>query len=200
MVLPDTLSPACLPTSERQRSETEEEVEIIHMINHLPISEPQLKEIQRETTRGTTLQSLKETILKGWPENKEKIPQCIHSYFSISDELATQDDVIFKGKRAIIPESLHQKFQEELHVSHTGIQSCLRRAREAVYWPGMNKDLTDFISKCEICNTFQNNQAKEPFIPSEIQGRPWQILAADIFTVNNKEFSVLWIATPTTSR
>ena len=77
MVLADTLSRACLPTSKRQKSETEEEVETIHMINHLPISEPQLKEIQRETTCDTTLQSLKETILKGWPENKEKLPQCI---------------------------------------------------------------------------------------------------------------------------
>ena len=188
MVLADTLSRAYLPTSERQKSETEEEVETIHMINHLPISEPQLKEIQRETTRDTTLQSLKETILQGWPESKEKIPQCIHPYFSVRDELATQDDVIFKGQRAIIPESLRQKIREKLHVAHTGIQSCLRRAREAVYWPGMNKDLADFISKCEICNTFQNNQAKEPLIPREIPSRPWQIIAADIFTVNNKDF------------
>ena len=77
MVLADTFSRACLPTSERQKSETEEEVETIHMINHLPISEPQLKEIQRETTHDTTLQSLKETTLKGWPENKAKISQCI---------------------------------------------------------------------------------------------------------------------------
>ena len=171
MVLADTLSRACLPTSERQKSETEEEVETIHMTNHLPISEPQLKEIQRETTRDATLQSLKETILKGWPEKKEKIPQCIHPYFSVRDELATQDDVIFKGQRAIVPESLRQKIREKLHVAHTGIQSCLRRAREAVYWPGINKDLTDFISKCEICNTFQNNQNKEPLIPKTEDGR-----------------------------
>ena len=110
-----------------------------------------------------------------------------YPYFSVRDELATQDDVIFKGQRAIIPKSLRQKIREKLHVALTGIQSCLRRAREAVYWPGMNKDLTDFISKCAICNTFQNNQAKEPLIPREIPSRPWQIIAADIFTVNNKD-------------
>ena len=75
MVLADTLSRACLSRSQRQKSETEEEVETIDMINHLPISEPQLKEIQIETTCDTTLQSLKETILKGRPENEEKIPQ-----------------------------------------------------------------------------------------------------------------------------
>ena len=104
------------------------------------------------------------------------------------DELATQDNVIFKGQRAAIPETLRQKIRDKLHVAHTGIQSCLRRAREVVYWPGMNKDLTDFISKCEICNAFQNNQSQEPLIPREIPSRPWQIIAADIFTVNDKDF------------
>ena len=98
-----------------------------------------------------------------------------------------------KGKRAsynleTIPETLRQKIRDKLHVAHTGIQSCLRRAREVVYWPGMNKDLTDFISKYEICNAFQNNQSQEPLIPREIPSRPWQIIAADIVTVNNKDF------------
>ena len=188
IVLADTLSRAYLPTSERQKSATEEEVETIHMSNYLPISEPQLKEIQRETKCDSTLQALKEIILNGWPERKETLPRCIHPYFSIRDELATQDDVIFKGQRAVVPETLRKKIRDKLHVTHTGIQSCLRRAREAVYWPGMNKDLIDFISKCEICNTFQNNQTREPLIPCEIPSRPWQIIAADIFTVNNKDF------------
>ena len=116
------------------------------------------------------------------------INHLLHPYYSVRDELGTQDDVIFKGQRAIVPESLCQKIREKLHVAHTGIQSCLRRAREAVYWLGMNKSLTDFISKCQICNTFQNNQAPEPLIPREIPSHPWQIIAADIFTVNNKDF------------
>ena len=42
IVLADTLSRAYPPTSERQKSTTEEEVETIHMSNYPPISEPQL--------------------------------------------------------------------------------------------------------------------------------------------------------------
>ena len=110
------------------------------MINHLQISEPQLKEIQRETTRDTTLQSLKEKILKGWPENKGKIPQCIHPYFSIRDELATQDDVIFKGRRTIIPESLRQKIREKLSLRAESVESA-RRLREATSCAHRNTEL-----------------------------------------------------------
>lgn len=38
-------------------------------------------------------------------ENTNNNNQCIHPYFSVRDELATQDDVIFNCQRVIIPES-----------------------------------------------------------------------------------------------
>eukprot|EP00795_Rhopilema_esculentum_P000679 gene679-biopygen7198 len=104
------------------------------------------------------------------------------NYSQIEKELLAQ------GQRAVVPVTLRKKIRDKLHVTHRGIQSCLRRAREAVYWPGINKDLIDFISKCEICNTFQNNQAREPHFPREIPSCPCQIIATDIFTVNNKDF------------
>ena len=83
---------------------------------------------------------------------------------------------------------LRKKIREKLHAAHTGVQSCLRRAREVVYWPGMNKDLTDYIAKCDICNSLQNNQQKEPLLTSEILKRPGQFIAADIFTVDNHDY------------
>ena len=108
--------------------------------------------------------------------------------FHIRDELATQDGIVFKGPRAVIPEHLRKKVREKLHVAHTGIQSCLRRAREVVFWPGMNKDLTDYIANCDTCSTFQNNQQKEPLISREIPARLWQLIAADIFTADGKDY------------
>ena len=54
-----------------------------------------------------------------------------------------------------MPFSLRTKIKEKLHDAHTGIQSCLRRPREAVYWTGMNSDLTDHISKCDICSSLK---------------------------------------------
>ena len=60
--------------------------------------------------------------------------------------------------------SLSPKIKEKIHCSHIGIQGCLKRACEVVFWPKMNVELADFISECEICNTFQSAHAKEPFI------------------------------------
>ena len=152
MYLADTLSKAFLKNT--IQSKAEEETETIHANDVLPISEPQLREIQAETARDDTLQQLKKTIISGWPDAKKEVPTCLHPYFLVEDELSAQDGLIFKGQRCVIPLSLRTKIKDKLHGAHTGIQSCLRRARETVYWLGMNSDLTDHISKCDICSSY----------------------------------------------
>lgn len=92
------------------------------------------------------MQSLKEMILNGWPSQRKSLPTELLGYFI--DEMATQDGIIFNGLKFVIPKSLRSK-------SHIGIQGCLIRAHGVVYWPYMNKDLKEFIAKCETCNTFQ---------------------------------------------
>ena len=155
MYLADTLSRASLKNV--TQSKAEEETESIHATDFLPFSEPQLKEIQAETGRDYTFLQLKKTTISGWPETKTEVPTCLHPYVQVRDELSAQDGLIFKGQRCVVPLSLRARIKEKLRGAHTGIQSCLRRARETVYWPGMNSDLTDYISKCDICSSYQSN-------------------------------------------
>ena len=162
MYLADTLSRAYLPTT--TRSPAEEETERIHAVDFLPISETQLAEIQRETAVDSVLQCLIQVILKGWPDQKEALPSELHPYYMVRDELTAQDGILFKGLRCIIPVSLRPKIRERLHGAHTGVEGCLRRARETVYWPSMNADLRDYIAKCDVYSTYQNDQQKESLI------------------------------------
>ena len=143
MYLADTLSRAFVKNT--IQSKGEEETETIHAADFLPISELQLREIQAQTARDDTLQPLKKTIISGWSDTKKEVPTCLHPYFLVRDELPAQDCLILKGHRCVIPLSLRTTIKEKLHGAHTGIQSCLRRARETVYAPGMNSDLTDHI-------------------------------------------------------
>ena len=187
MYIADTLSRAH-PIGTKARSQTEEEAEIIHTAQFLAISAPQIKEIQDETSRDSTLLQLMTTIHDGWPTIKAEVPFSIRPYFTIRDELTTLDGIIFKGQRCVIPTTLRSKIKTKIHSSHTGIQSCLRRARELIYWPGMNKDLFDYISNCDICASQQKAQAKEPLIHHEQPSNPWEKIATDIFTHNGKDY------------
>ena len=74
----------------------------------------------------------------------------------------------------VIPLELRSFVLELINSSHTGIESCLRRARECVYWPCMNSDVKQFVSKCEVCNCFPVNQQKESLQSHELADRPWE--------------------------
>ena len=101
-----------------------------------------------------------------------------------------QNGLIFKGERLVVPRSLREEMTEKLHSSHIGIQSCLRRARETLYWPGMNKKVEDYIAKCSTCNNYQLEQAKEPVISHHILTRPWEKVGMDLFELNNRDFLI----------
>lgn len=53
-------------------------MERTHAVEFLPISEPHLAEIQRETAADSVLQCLTQVILQGWPDRKEVLPSELH--------------------------------------------------------------------------------------------------------------------------
>jgi len=50
----------------------------------------------------------------------------------------------------VIPSSLHSSIKEKVHSSHMGVESCLRRARECVFWPGMSAEVKQMIKICRV--------------------------------------------------
>jgi len=79
---------------------------------------------------------------------------------------------------------------ENLHSSHIGIEGCLRRAREHVYWPGMNAALKDYMGSCEICLKFRHEQQKEPMMSHELPERAWEVVSTDIFELKGHHFII----------
>jgi len=71
--------------------------------------------------------------------------------------------------------------KKAIHTSHLGIDGCLRRARESLFWPGMSGDIKDEISRCTVCHTYQNRQQKESLMSHEIPDRPWSKIGIDLF-------------------
>ena len=71
-------------------------IESVKMVRYLPISDQRLDKIRAETRKDQFLRELSEAILVRWPDNKEDAPALTHSYFSMCDELTTQDGLVFK--------------------------------------------------------------------------------------------------------
>ena len=75
----------------------------------------------------------------------------MHPYFSIRDELTVQGDLVFKGQQLVVPASLRKELMEVTHATHIGIEGCICRARDTLYWPRMSAEIKDYVSKCDVC-------------------------------------------------
>ena len=187
MFLADTLSRASLPYTSVN---DQEEFEIINALKYLVMPDARIREIRQHTNDDLALQLLKQTIQEGWPDHQSALPPLVVPYFSIRDELAVTDGLVFRGERLVIPKSLRSQIKKDIHCGHQGIESCLRRAREHVFWPGMNKEVKEWIQTCEACREFEQTPCKETLICHEIPNSPWQKIATDLFTFKNKEYLV----------
>lgn len=82
------------------------------------------------------------------------------------------------------------KYQHESKCNHRGIAETLEHIKRNYYWPSLKKDVTDFISNCNVCNKTKYYR-KTPYIPlvlTEIVGKPFQLIHMDIFKFDNQSF------------
>ena len=58
---------------------------------------------------------------------------------------------MFKGPLVVVPAAMRKEMMAVAHATHIGIEECLRRARETIYWPRMSTELKEYMSKCDVC-------------------------------------------------
>ncbi|XP_033100278.1 uncharacterized protein LOC117103770 [Anneissia japonica] len=54
----------------------------------------------------------------------------------------------------------------------------------------MSADIREIVDKCQICQTYQDKQKKEPMMSYPIPTRSWEIISQDILTYKSKDYLV----------
>jgi len=194
MYIADHLSRAYLASQGEEDKEFQVfalEVETLNPLDALTVSSERLAQLQKATEQDAELQSLKTTVLVGWPEQKNEVPIPVREYWNYREEISLHNGILFKGQRIIIPKAIRPEIISRSHTSHLGIESCLRKARDSVFWPRMSSDIKEAISQCSVCAEFQPRNTKEPMQTSKVPDRPWSRVAVDLFTLQSKEYVVL---------
>ena len=78
-----------------------------------------------------------------------------------------------------------------IHSTHIGIEGCLRRVRDSIYWPSMTTELKDYISKCHICSAHRQTPGKEPLQQHEFPDRLWSKVGIDLCEFQGRTLLVL---------
>ena len=73
------------------------------------------------------------------------------------DELSINSSLLLKETRVyILPELLNCTLAV-LYGAHQGIDRMQDQAREAVYWPGIDADIANYICQCTICTYYKGS-------------------------------------------
>ena len=149
-------------------------------MSSLPISENQLNRFR-----------LQAVVQAGWPESKNDLTEDIKPFFSIRDEITEINGILMKGERVIVPSSLRKEMKTRIHEGHLGIEKYKARARETMFWPRINSEITEMAQRCSACLATRVYQQKEPLISPEIPTKPLQKVGTDLFHFKNNDYLVI---------
>jgi hypothetical protein len=184
LYIADTLSRAYLPNTD---TEEEDGFEVMEL---MCISERRAEQLREVSQECDIHKELSKNILNGWPENSNRLPQKLKPYFAFRDELTIENGIILKSHRVLIPQSLRKEYLKELHLGHPGVDATKARAKDTVFWIGIQEDIEKLTANCESCNTNKPRQQKEPMKMHEIPTLPYEIVAADLFTWRSQTYMV----------
>lgn len=152
LTVADALSRAPDPAKSIETADQEHGVLVCTLVQ---ASTPKLAEMRACTAAHDKLHRVASYIQKGWPDKISSVPPSVKPYYLIRDELYTTDIFVCYGERLVVPQVCQQEVLSRLHMTHRGMVSCKNTARQSVYWPGLNKDIEEMITRSEICERHQ---------------------------------------------
>ncbi|XP_062600865.1 uncharacterized protein K02A2.6-like [Saccostrea cucullata] len=163
----DTLSRKFLPDTYPQLT-AGMDLHVHTVMSSTRMSDRRLEEVRLATQADPQMKILMNIIHDGWPDKRKKCPSQALEYWNHRDELTEIDGIIFKGHKIIIPRDLRRQMMEAVHIGHMGVEKCLRRARDIIFWPRMSTDITNMVLECGVCLERRNSNPKEPLISHDI--------------------------------
>ena len=190
LFIADALSRAYL--SDIPKSEIPEvEYQVHFVISNLPISTSKFQEFKQETCNDSVLQEVITLVNDGWPDSFSQSPSTIKPFYNVKEELSLADGVLLKVDRVVVPSSMRADMLKRIHEDHIGIEKSKARAREVMYWPRMNAEIDDYISKCGVCLQHRNSQQKESLISHDVPVGPWEKVGSDLFHCLGQNYLLL---------
>ncbi|KAM7293520.1 uncharacterized protein ISCGN_026650 [Ixodes scapularis] len=186
LVIADLLSRDCIK-NESAGAYTND----IQVMAIVPMSPGTMEELKRDIAQDKEIQEVIQATKEGWPSTTRGLSDPMKLYWSFRDELAVYEDMLFRSDRIVVPKTWRNRLLVQIHAGHLGINSCLKRARETVYWPGLTTDIKCYVERCATCQATDKKPAREPLHLKEIPDLPWERVASDLFNFEGKSYVVI---------
>ncbi|XP_068232095.1 uncharacterized protein [Palaemon carinicauda] len=203
LCIPDALSraPVSYPTSEDMIGCAEVTSHVRSVINVVIASQEEdatiinadrtLQDMSTAAQADPDYVRLRDCIVSGFPTNRYDLHASLLPYWKLREALSTDGTLVLYGARIIVPAALRRHTLARLHDSHRGVEATKRRARQTVFWPGIDSNIANTVAACEPCQVLRPSQQQEPLHNDDHPSRPFESVSADFFQVAGKSFLVV---------
>ena len=182
MQLADALS--CCPARASQ------EIKLDMRVDYIAFTKPWIEKLKDSTQRDPILVTVYQLTQQGWPHQRRHVPRLARRYWDFRDELSTDDGMLLKGPRLVIPGELQEEYLSRLHEGHLSATKVQENAKQHMYWTGIDVDIEDYTKRCQECIK-RSQVPKEPLQPHDIPEGPWRKLGSDYFTFNGNSYVLI---------
>ena len=166
------------------------EIKLDMRVDYIAFTKPWIEKLKDSTQRDPILGTVYQLVQQGWPHQRRHVPHLVRRYWDFRDELSTDDGLLLKGPRLVIPGELHEEYLQRLHGGHLSSNKVQENAREHMYWIGINADIEDYTKRCQECIK-RSQTAKEPLQPHDIPEGLWRKLGMDYFHFNGNTYVLI---------
>lgn len=145
-------------------------------------------DIQRAAVNDNTHKLLMDVVQHGFPSSRNELHEELRTYWGVRDKLSLLSNMLMMDERVVIPSIYRRSVLNSLHSAHQGVSSMLGRARNAVYWPGIDADIRNKRYTCHRCNEIAPSNRKEPLSLSPAPLYPYQQICLDYFHVGHHTY------------
>ena len=161
------------------------------VMSNVPISDPLSQRIKDATDKDESLQIAITYVREGWPRHMKTVSESIRDLFHVRGELSVVKGLLVRGDRIVIPLLMREEILGKIHHGHMGITKCRERASQTVWWPGLSKQIEEFIKKCFHCQSKQTSNRREPLISTPLPDHQWQKVGCDLLEFQRRIYVVL---------
>jgi transposase InsO family protein len=154
------------------------------------IEDRTIKEMTESARSDPDYAQLLALVDEGFPDRKEEVPLALRAFWNVREQLAADEGLVLCGSRIVVPAEKRREVLRLLHASHQGVERTRRRARQTVFWPGINADIASTVGACEACQRYIPSQAHEEMLFEDPPTRVFEDVSADLFEFEGRHYLV----------
>ena len=95
-----------------------QEIKLDMWVDYIAFTKPWIEKLKDSMQRDPILATVYQLTQQGWLHQRKHIPHLARRYWDFRDKLSTDDRMLLKGLRLIIPGELQEEYLSRLHKGH----------------------------------------------------------------------------------